>query len=144
MQQPFVYYLIKDTITLHQTIKCQFSASINSFSVLEFITFCCMASSLTLMAEFRLLQVFVWDTPHLHECPTHDGHDDPSDASGCIKNNFPPAMVWQMAFLPDNKDSKQQHLASSQEPNCLLSTIESFFILLPLLGAPISGDTALQ
>lgn len=53
-------------------------------------------------------------------------------------------MVWQMALFPDNKDSKQQHLASSQEPNCLLSTIVSSFIPLPLLGAPIPGDTALQ
>lgn len=40
-------------------------------------------------------------------------------------------------FFPDNKDSKQQHLATSQEPNCLLSTIESSFILRPLLGAPL-------
>lgn len=87
-------------------------------------------------------------TLHLREWPKHDGfrmhHDGLSDASGRIKNNFPSTMVWQMAFFPDNKDSKQQHLASSQEPNCLLSTFESSFILLPLLGAPIPGDTALQ
>lgn len=63
---------------------------------------------------------------------------------GVLKNNFPPTMVWQMALFPDNKDSKQQHLASSQEHNCLLSTIESSFIPLPLLEAPLPGDTALQ
>ena len=105
------------------------------------------------MAEFRQLHVFVLDKHSIcvndlnmmvSQCIMKASQLNRADASGCIKNNFPSTMVWQIAFFPDNKDSKQQHLASSQEPNCLLSTIESSFILLPLLGAPIPGDTALQ
>lgn len=52
-------------------------------------------------------------------------------------------LVWQRAVFLDNKESKQQHLVSSQEHNCLLSTFESSFILLPLWrGAPVPRDAA--
>uniref|UniRef100_A0A3B4GL56 Uncharacterized protein n=1 Tax=Pundamilia nyererei TaxID=303518 RepID=A0A3B4GL56_9CICH len=58
--------------------------------------------------------------------------------------NFPSTMVWQMAFFPDNKDSKQQHLASSQDPNCLLSTIDGFFCVSGLTDEKVKAYLSLH
>uniref|UniRef100_A0A8C6LAF8 Phosphodiesterase n=1 Tax=Nothobranchius furzeri TaxID=105023 RepID=A0A8C6LAF8_NOTFU len=66
----------------------------------------------------------------------------------CIKNSRLSTMVWQMASFPDNKDSKQQHLVSSQEPNCLLitspATQQMFFLSAGLTDEKVKAYLSLH